>query len=45
MLNSNSWNHLNGVQTNIELLVLDSNTWNHLAVCKQMSSGSFKTVT
>ena len=29
----------------MELLVLDSNTRNYLTVCKQMSSGSFKTLT
>ena len=30
--------------TDVKLLVYYRNTWNHLTVCKQMSSGSFKTV-
>ena len=37
-INSNSWNHLNCVQTNdqnqIEILMLHSNTWNYLNVSK-----------
>ena len=36
MLNSNTENHLNCLQTNdlyeVELLVLDNNTWNYLTI-------------